>query len=701
LSPFELRKTLPGVVSDALLLGLHKDRAEAEQKLASLTVLYANDHPEVKRVQAVIKQIEAQMTDREDGIMKGLEARSGGPGAASANPEPSLAELEQKEIRRLQALIKDSPDLINGQEMVTGNTPLRRAAEGNQLAVAKFLLDSGADINFRTSANGVTPLLGAVNNGHKGMVEFLLSRGADINLSGTIGTANFSGTPLHRAVELGFKSVVSSLLAHQPKLSERDQFGRTPLQVAAGRGFLSIVEELIKAGASVKEKSADNETPLHSAAASGNKAVLEFLLTHEAELEAKSKQGKTPLMIAMERRDTVGGDRLGSISALLSAGADVNATDTEGQTPLTFAIQRRSPEILQELLRFKPKLNEKTRGVTPLLRAVEMESTPVLKLLLEAGADPDLGSYGNDYRPLHAAVGRNNKSMVELLLAHHANPNVVDASGESPLSYARRKNTLPQNTTEGDRLEIEHLLLEAGADANLQRRAVIAVSRSGGARTSWFFKGANVPNRYSLFELIAGVYAETNTSALYQFPDLSKVRLKRLDPSGHEGISETPLDAALRRTGEDQMLLWGDIVEIPERDHGVSEAWTGLDDDLWENLQTKLGRSVTIIVKGERTKVWIKPPTDRTSHPPRVYLNDAFAIRIPKAEPGHAMTILGNRLRPVLEASGLLRTSSDTTRVKVKRTRPDPAEFVLDLTKGQSSHDLWLRDGDVIDVPEK
>jgi hypothetical protein len=52
----------------------------------------------------------------------------------------------------------------------------------------------------------------------------------------------------------------------------------------------------------------------------------------------------------------------------------------------------------------------------------------------------------------------------------------------------------------------------------------------------------------------------------------------------------------------------------------------------------------------------------------------------------------------------MLLTSSDTTRVKVKRT--DAAngrvrEWTVDLSKQASTDGLWLRDGDVIEVPEK
>jgi hypothetical protein len=61
-------------------------------------------------------------------------------------------------------------------------------------------------------------------------------------------------------------------------------------------------------------------------------------------------------------------------------------------------------------------------------------------------------------------------------------------------------------------------------------------------------------------------------------------------------------------------------------------------------------------------------------------------------------------LRPLLYSSGLIRFSSDLTRVKVTRQH-DPAsgktrEWILDCS-GDKFPDLWLRDGDVIEVPEK
>jgi len=60
-------------------------------------------------------------------------------------------------------------------------------------------------------------------------------------------------------------------------------------------------------------------------------------------------------------------------------------------------------------------------------------------------------------------------------------------------------------------------------------------------------------------------------------------------------------------------------------------------------------------------------------------------------------------LRSVLDNSKLVRVSSDLSRVKVTRMDPETKkkqEWVIDCTKPEQA-DLWLRDGDVIEVPEK
>jgi Ankyrin repeats (many copies)/Tetratricopeptide repeat len=67
---------------------------------------------------------------------------------------------EAEEVLRIQAMIKDSPDLINAGDSQPGGTPLHRATAKGQLRVAEFLLANGANVDAKDQ-NGWTPLLSA------------------------------------------------------------------------------------------------------------------------------------------------------------------------------------------------------------------------------------------------------------------------------------------------------------------------------------------------------------------------------------------------------------------------------------------------------------------------------------------------------------------------------------------------------------
>jgi hypothetical protein len=70
----------------------------------------------------------------------------------------------------------------------------------------------------------------------------------------------------------------------------------------------------------------------------------------------------------------------------------------------------------------------------------------------------------------------------------------------------------------------------------------------------------------------------------------------------------------------------------------------------------------------------------------------------------HNITHDSFRLGEVLRRSGLLLTTSDLTRVRVHRRDPvakKPQEWIVDETRSDPETDFWVRDGDVIEVPEK
>jgi hypothetical protein len=105
-------------------------------------------------------------------------------------------------------------------------------------------------------------------------------------------------------------------------------------------------------------------------------------------------------------------------------------------------------------------------------------------------------------------------------------------------------------------------------------------------------------------------------------------------------------------------------------------------------------RQITISLNGTNSTLTLSPVCATSSQ--------MFLIR-PDLNHYLDVTPASYALRSVLDQSKLGRFSSDLSRVKVTRRDPKTGkkhEWMLDCSGGNAPN-LWLRDGDVIEVPEK
>ncbi|MBU6399170.1 MAG: ankyrin repeat domain-containing protein [Verrucomicrobia bacterium] len=407
-------------------------------------------------------------------------------------PPPTLADgrtyqpaeaAEARELQRLIALLKDSPDLVNGPGF-DGRTPLQAAAENGQLAAAELILDHGAKPDGTGAPGQLTPLLLAAEHGHPAVVELLLAHHADMNvaidvntnrnpslvvapntlgraLSGPWGVPLWDGfTPLHVAADLGFKGVVEVLLAHGARANVGDTNRSTPLHLAAARGFRAIAQELLTHGADVNARDTGGATPLFYAVDKDFVETARLLLAKGADPNAAGafrsrKRGISPLLLAAE-----GGD-LEMARLLLDHGAKVNLQGWEGQTPLIASVSfSKSLALAKLLVERGADVNVRDNLGTPLFYVgLLQEPLAFAELLLAHGADPNLrDNYGSTVLADAAAAGSSN--LVQLLLDHGANPNVKSYLGATALTRA----------AEQDRLGIARLLLAHRANVDTPDR---------------------------------------------------------------------------------------------------------------------------------------------------------------------------------------------------------------------------------------
>lgn len=597
----------------------------------------------------------------------------------------------------------------------SGVTPLHLAVLKGYELVAKDLIEAGAPIDAQVSKTvnygvfnlsyrlepGQTPLQIACQQGYRSLADLLISKGADVN-------SPTSSPPLYFAVISQDQGLAKALLAAR---ADPNAGAAAALKAAAGIGDVSMLDLLL-----AHASHPDLNGCLEAAISRKQPATVKELIGRKADpngkvpagLPASPYPGGTPfIFLALSDLPT--------LTAVLDGGANPNVREPAGDSPLERAMRigANSEQALELLLAHGADPNEvdPRNGFTVLHRAAADGYLGVMKLLLKHGAKVDVRSNSTGVTPLHLAVQSGRQEVVALLLDAGADPNIRDQSGETPLDLAKRFNApVPVKF-------LADLLRQHGASDDLPNFDRIEVRRFPNYISTIFSRATNELNRYSLLELLAVHYgfvsaalssnpgpqygngysglSHTIASSL-SFPNLDKIEIRRPNADG-KGWSRIAVSAeSILQNGDcskDVWLQWGDQVEIPEADHPLDEPWRGFSVTVFTNLQNCVTRHVEFIIKGEGTNLIMKPawPMPRRTPafrdpPPFDYVPPRFCIV------------------PALDSSGLLRTSSDLSHVKVRRHNPatgEDWERVFDCSGSVPLPNLWLRDGDVVDVPDK
>jgi ankyrin repeat protein len=352
-------------------------------------------------------------------------------------------------IEVAEQLVRHGAD-VNAKEAWRGQTPLMWAADAGFSGVTKFLIDHGADVTSRAMVNdwptqttseprnqyrptgGLTPLLYAARSGCTGCVEAILDAGADIDRPNPDGV-----TPLMIAIDNLAFDTARFLLERGANAHVWDWWGRTALYVAVdmntfvspfgsgsrqsgGTSALDLVRLLLDAGVNPNtqlnmhrptrggnagrfsdEILMTGATPLLRAAAGQDAEAAHLLLEHGALVDLPNVMGVTPLMAAtgtgMEPSERFNPDgdaqerAIATLELLLAAGAEVNTriTDVKGRT----ARVGRSTTLPER------------GGQTALYAAVQWAWPRVVEYLIEHGAEVDIVD-DLGVSPLDAALGR-------------------------------------------------------------------------------------------------------------------------------------------------------------------------------------------------------------------------------------------------------------------------------------------------------
>ncbi|BDI29064.1 hypothetical protein CCAX7_11150 [Capsulimonas corticalis] len=146
---------------------------------------------------------------------------------------------------------------------------------------------------------------------------------------------------------------------------------------------------------------------------------------------------------------------------MIGLGAEVNYSDNGLVTPLIAAVSSGKQDIAELLLRHGANINQKVAfGFTPLRCAVTQNNSMVCMLLQHGAQVNTQDNQGNT--PLNIACMNLDADIVKSLLQYHANPNIVNYKGQTPLiSVVSASSDAPHAEKNGDIMDD---LLRAGAN---------------------------------------------------------------------------------------------------------------------------------------------------------------------------------------------------------------------------------------------
>ncbi len=303
------------------------------------------------------------------------------------------------------------------------------------------------------------PLHFAVREGHLDGVRFLLEAGA-------VHDETFIGMARDR----GYESI-ERLLEEARQRKGRVAPGQDhPIHRAAATDDLPRVQELLDGDATlVNCADRAGRTPLHCAVLGSARNVVSLLLDRGADIHALAGKGPrdiqaidlaiwSPNPVAPARGD------FQTARLLLARGAacDLAVASALGDIARVTAILDQDPDRIREMRAY---------GRRALTAAVECKRANIARLLLDRGADPTWPEAGADRgAALRMASGADDREMVELLLAHGADPNSgVDSGGSA--TWAASPELRPLLIAHGGKLD-PYDLVWADEDDEVMRRVM-------------------------------------------------------------------------------------------------------------------------------------------------------------------------------------------------------------------------------------
>lgn len=407
-----------------------------------------------------------------------------------------------------------------------GETPIMFASRNGNPAAVKALIDAGANVNAKERIRGTTAMMWAAEQSHPEAVELLIAAGADVGAKtnpDTKGNRAYLANPVKQRLKSAFGANSDSAKAAKGQgggfgggqgkggakgkgkggdgavdtedaVAAADAaaadaaFGRTrdtqgggltPLIFAARQNCIACAQKMIDAGADVNQTSNYGWTPLLTATQNRHYKLAAMLLERGANPNKQNNGGWSPLYLATDNRNIENGDyptpkadmdHLEYIKLLLAKGANPNIRicGVNSKPEALEASERCSGDSTETRTNFTMQWLFED-GSTPFIRAAQSSDIDLMKVLIDAGADPRIRT-AHDVTALAVASGiawvegvtfewsrEKNLQAVKWLLDLGIDPNQQDDEGRAALHGAAHKGYL----------EVIQMLVDKGAKLDM------------------------------------------------------------------------------------------------------------------------------------------------------------------------------------------------------------------------------------------
>lgn len=276
---------------------------------------------------------------------------------------------------------------LNSHTQISKETPLIRAAEGDQSEVVRVLAAAGADLQGRDSG-GDTALMSAINWSHPEVLRTLIEVGASPDMPD-----NHENYPLVKALESGDDNLIAIMLSSR---------------------------------ASPNVGAATKDSALHWCLRQRDGDRLRELLARpEADRNLATATGDTLLHLATHEQDQ------DSVEALLDAGADASRTNDWGWNPRDLAVALGADSLADRFEQAGAPLTQ--ADAIAFFAAIAANKKKPMLAALDAGLSIETRDYHGRTGYLFA-ISEGQDKLAELLRARGADINALNGSENNALS---------------------------------------------------------------------------------------------------------------------------------------------------------------------------------------------------------------------------------------------------------------------------